>query len=181
MKPIRINESKQMSLQLTELVDLSIFSDERGDFYRVADAKWGNAEIQQVSISRNAQAGTLRGMHALLREANEYKFVTCLQGSVFDVVIDLRPESPQYLLVQQFKLSGSFKQTLVIPPGAVHGYLTLEQNTEILYSMSAEYDSKLEFGIRWNDPLLGITWPQSPDIVSEKDSNYTLLNEFPKL
>lgn len=170
-----------MDLKLTELVELNVFSDSRGEFFRVADAKWGSSSIQQVSISRNLQPATLRGMHALERKANEYKFVTCLQGSVFDVVVDLRPESPQYLSIQEFELSGINRQTLVIPPGAAHGYLTLESNTVIMYSMSAEYDPKLEFGIRWNDPLLQINWPLIPKNISEKDSNYKLLSKLPKL
>lgn len=107
--------------------------------------------------------------------------VTCIQGSISDFVVDLRPESPDYLIVQNFTLSEKNSGTLLIPPGCVHGYITLEPDTRVMYSMSALYSPEAEVGFLWNDPYLGIEWPMQPSIISERDSGFAPLESKPEL
>ena len=162
-------------------IDLNEFKDSRGSFIRLADSDWGIPSFEQVSLSKNIHTGTLRGMHAMTREKNEYKLVTCISGKMLDVIIDCRPESPDYLVVNYFELDGEESKTIVIPPGCIHGFMTLEPRTNVIYTMSAHYDPSEEIGIRWDDPFLGIKWPSSVENISDKDNNFKLLEKSPAL
>ena len=159
-------------------------TDERGGFVRVLDnvkdALQGSS-LSQVSLSTNTLSGTLRGFHALARSALEWKAVSCVRGEVFDVLLDCRPESTSYMRSQSRTLSSDVPGTLIIPPGVAHAYLTLRDNSWVLYGMSSPYDERLEIGFRWNDPLLGISWPTVPKVLSVKDQTWPLLTEAPRL
>lgn len=164
-----------------QLIETTAHADNRGTFVRLMDINWGSDAISQVSLSTNPHAGTLRGMHGMIRAAREFKAVTCLTGSMLDVVIDLRPESDEYLQVNYFELSGENRATIVIPPGCIHGFMTLQAETEVLYCMSAPFDSQHEVGFRWDDPSLGIAWPTTPAVISKRDSEFSLAKTRPEL
>lgn len=154
--------------------------DGRGSWQRV----WDPARLpttqkdlvaEQISISTNPNTGTLRGMHYLEEQAQEWKSVVCLQGSVQDVVVDMRQESQTFRSHQSFHLEGQSNDGVLIPPGCAHGFLTLEPKTILLYIMSAPYDSSLERALRWDDPTLGIAWDLEPKVISDRDQSHSLL------
>lgn len=154
--------------------------DKRGRWQRVWDASrlsssqnCGSAE--QISLSTNPLKGTLRGLHFLDESVQEWKSVVCVQGSVQDVVVDMRESSASFRSHQSFNLLGKNNDGIHIPPGCAHGFLTLEANTILLYVMSAPYDSSRELALRWDDPSLGISWAIKPQLISEKDKGHTLL------
>jgi len=114
-------------------------------------------------------------MHYLEEQAQEWKSVVCLQGSVQDVVVDMREESQTFRSHQSFHLEGQSNDGVLIPPGCAHGFLTLEPNTILLYIMSVPYDSSLERALRWDDPTLGISWDLVPKVISDKDQGHSPL------
>ena len=186
MGPAEERRTKPVAAEILGLARQSHteYVDERGTFVRLLDDALGatnGSPICQLSLSANSQAGTLRGMHALLREATEWKAVSCIRGSILDVCIDCREESPTYRQVVMQELAGLRPQSLTIPPGVLHGYITLSTDAWVLYGMTAEYDPNLEYGVRWDDPLLGIDWPISPTVVSTKDQSWPILTEPPVL
>lgn len=164
-----------------QLREITASEDQRGTFARLMDIDWGFEPISQVSISTNTHIGTLRGMHGMVRSAKEFKAVTCLSGSMLDVVVDLRPESDDYLKPNYFELNGIHRTTVLIPPGCIHGFITLQEHTEVLYCMSAPFDSRCEVGFRWDDPLLAIRWPTEPAVISRRDREFHLLHTRPAL
>lgn len=159
-------------------------TDERGGFVKllhdVNDALNG-CSLAQVSLSTNIARGTLRGFHALARSAVEWKAVSCVRGEVLDVLFDCRPESSTYMSSETRTLSHYQPGTLIIPPGVAHAYLTLCDDSWVVYGMSCPYDPSLEVGFRWNDPVLGVTWPTVPSVLSAKDAAWPLLTEAPRL
>lgn len=151
--------------------------DERGYFART----WCQHEFEanglkpswvQSNMSGNHRKGTLRGMHYQTAPHEEIKLVRCTSGSLYDVIIDLRRHSPTYLQHIGVELSSSNLKMLYIPEGIAHGYQTLEDETEVLYLMTAFYAPESARGVRWNDPLFGIRWPEDPRIISERDQTY---------
>ena len=168
-----------MKISETELagayvVELEAVEDERGYFARTycrkEFAEFGlNTEIAQCSLSYNARRGTLRGMHYQVEPAAETKLVQCMCGSLYDVIIDLRPQSETYCHWFGIELSADKRSLLYIPEGFAHGFQTLEDNTTIYYQISAFYDPQYAQGVRWNDPAFGIKWPLANPIMSEKD------------
>ena len=104
-----------------------------------------------------------------------------MQGAISDFIIDLRPESPDYMKVLSFELDAKTPGSLLIPPGCAHGYVTREPETRVLYSMSSLYNAGTEVGYLWNDPILGIDWPIEPKVISERDLEFDLLTGNPKL
>lgn len=155
--------------------------DIRGSFLRTFDSEWCGSDIKQVSLSSNLKSLTLRGMHGMQLSAGEHKLVTCVDGQVLDVVVDIRPGSKLYLKPQYFLMDSTSPIALLIPPGHLHGFLTLKDNSSILYAMTSKYNSQLEIGMRWDDPLLEIQWPGVPKTISERDRNFPFLSEAPKL
>lgn len=166
---------------MARLITSPKHEDNRGSFNRLVDVLWDVPPTLQVSRTISTSANTLRGMHSCLRECDEFKIVSCLSGSIQDVIIDLRPESTEYKKVQYFELSGEDTSSLIIPPGYLHGYITREANTSVLYAMSALYQPEKEVEYRWDDPILGIKWDLEAKVISVRDQNIDLLNEFPKL
>jgi dTDP-4-dehydrorhamnose 3,5-epimerase len=163
------------------LVDLETQGDERGFFARLFCAiefeKHGlESNVIQANDSFSSETGTLRGMHYQLPPFEETKLVRCIRGSVYDAILDLRPDSPTFGESFGTTLSAENRQMLYVPRGFAHGFLTLEPDTEILYLVSAPYSPFHERGIRWNDPRFQINWPFEPSLVSEKDRSHPDFN-----
>ncbi len=160
------------------IVELEPFADERGYFARAWCADEMTAEgvenhIAQVNMSRSNQAGTIRGLHWRPDPYPEAKFVRCIAGRIFDVCVDVRPESPTFLRWVGVELSPENRLALSVPAGCAHAYQALEDNSEVLYTASAPFVPGVEIGARWNDPSFGIEWPiKESVIVSEKDQNW---------
>ena len=133
--------------------------------------------IIQSSISSNSKKGTIRGLHHLIPPHEERKLVTCTHGSMFDVLVDLRKDSPTHLQWVSIALSADSWKTVYVPPGVAHGFQTLEDNTIVFYQISINYDAKFLRGVRWDDPTFGIKWPLPVSIINARDSNYPF---FPK-
>ena len=152
--------------------------DERGFFARTwcqreFEAHGLNGKLVQCSISFNKSKGTLRGVHYQAAPCEEAKLVRCTAGSIYDVIIDLRPSSPMFKHHIGEILTAHNRRMLYVPEGFAHGFLTLEDNTEVFYQMSEFYSADLARGVRWNDPAFGIVWPLSPTVISEQDQNYS--------
>jgi dTDP-4-dehydrorhamnose 3,5-epimerase len=151
--------------------------DERGFFARTwcrdEFAAHGIAiEMVQASVSHNRAAGTLRGLHFARAPASEAKLVRCERGRIFDVVVDLRPQSPSYLMhVEQF-LDADEGTALYLPPGLAHGFQTLVDDSTVCYMMSEAYRPDLADGVRYDDRALGIRWPMAVSVIAERDRGY---------
>jgi len=159
------------------LVDLDRNEDERGFFARSWDgrefeARGLNPLIAQCSISFNLRKGTLRGMHYQVKPFEEAKLVRCTRGSLHDVIVDLRPGSPTYAKSLGVLLSAENRRMLYVPEGFAHGFLTLEDATEVFYQISELYAPESQRGFRWNDPAFGIAWPAKVRVISERDRTY---------
>jgi len=114
----------------------------------------------------------LRGVHYQASPYPEAKLVRCTKGALYDVALDLRPDSPTYLRSAGAELTAVNHRALYIPEGCAHGFLTLEENTEALYQMSEFYHPETARGVRWNDPAFGIVWPGVVEVISERDRNF---------
>ena len=154
-------------------VRLHRHEDARGSFARLFDrdifAAHGVPPFVQQSLSATRLRGTLRGLHFQHPPHAEVKFVRCVRGAIFDVIADLRPDSPTHLRWQGFFLSPDSDLALCIPEGCAHGFLTLTDECDILYQMSAAFAPDHADGVRYDDPALGIVWPQPVGLVAEKD------------
>jgi dTDP-4-dehydrorhamnose 3,5-epimerase len=152
-------------------------SDERGFFARTwcrdeFAAKGLDSQLVQCSLSYNTTKGTLRGMHFQAAPYAETKLVRCNQGAIYDVVLDLRPESTAYRRWVGVRLTAEERNALYIPKGCAHGFLTLEDDTEVFYQMSEFYNAESARGLRWNDPAFAIVWPANVAVISARDANY---------
>ena len=141
----------------------------------LADAGIG-FEIAQTNASVNPKAGTMRGMHCQVAPIAKRKLVRCVRGSVYDVIIDMRPESPTYRQHFGIELSAANMKMLFIPQNCFHGFLTLEDDTELHYMVDNYYTPEHGRGLRYDDPALGIEWPRSIDVISEQDRAWPLLD-----
>jgi len=128
------------------------------------------AAAVQASVSYNIRAGTVRGMHFQWPPSQEGKLVRCLRGRLFDVLIDLRPDSVSYLQHQAVDLDQDNRTAVFIPAGIAHGFQTLADETEVLYQMTDFYLPELQCGYRWNDPQFGISWPLPATVISDRDA-----------
>jgi dTDP-4-dehydrorhamnose 3,5-epimerase len=131
-----------------------------------------NSKLVQCNVSFNIRKGTLRGMHYQEAPKGEAKLVRCTAGSVYDVVIDLRPESPMFRHWIAVVLTAANRNMIYIPEGCAHGFLTLENETEVFYQMSSFYDAGSARGVRWNDPAFQIVWPETVEVISDRDRTY---------
>ena len=159
------------------VVDIEPLEDERGFFARSFCAEEFAARgltdsFVQTNIAFNAARGTLRGMHYQAAPKPEPKLVRCSRGALFDVAVDLRPDSPAYGRWTGHELSAANHRALHIPEGCAHGLLTLEDHTEVTYLMGAAYDPHVARGVRWDDPAFAIEWPFAPLVISERDAAY---------
>lgn len=156
------------------LIDPEPVRDERGMFMRT----WCQREFEahglpiawvQFSVSVNIQRGTMRGLHYQSAPHEEVKLVRCTVGTIYDVIVDLRPESPTYRQHIGITLSADNRRAVYIPKCCAHGFLTLQDDSQVSYHMSEFYEPASSRGIRWDDPILNIKWPEPILIVSEKD------------
>lgn len=129
----------------------------------------------QCNTSWNAGKGTVRGLHYQLPPSSEVKLVRCTAGALWDVIVDLRPNSPTYFQHAGIELTATNRLALYIPEMFAHGFQTLEEGTEVFYQMSEFYAPKLARGIRYDDPKLGIQWPLPITSISDHDLSWTLL------
>ncbi|MEK3789565.1 dTDP-4-dehydrorhamnose 3,5-epimerase [Paenibacillus sp. FSL K6-1230] len=169
----------ELALKGAYLLEIEPVEDERGFFARSWCAKeFGELGLTtnfvQSNISYNRYKGILRGMHYQEAPYEEAKLVRCVIGSIYDVIVDLRPDSPTYKKWIYIELSQNNRYSLYIPKGFAHGFQTLQDHTEILYQMSEFYHSQSGRGILWNDPQFGIQWPIKNPLLSKKDQNYSL-------
>ena len=150
--------------------------DERGSFARLYCPQEFAAHgipfaSTQINLSTNPKRHTLRGMHYQSPFA-EAKFVYAVRGRAFDAIVDLRPESPAYKKWAEVELGADALVAIFIPEGCAHGFLTLEDDTALLYQMGRPFVPGYDRGVRWNDPAFGIAWPATPAVISERDANY---------
>jgi dTDP-4-dehydrorhamnose 3,5-epimerase len=163
------------------LVDLKLLEDDRGFFARAfcrqefVDAGL-EPLVEQANISYNHKAGTLRGFHYQLEPNAETKLIRCYRGAIYDVIVDLRQESPTYLQWFGAELSEDNRTAMYVPRLFAHAYLTLTDAAEVIYQVSTPYTPGAERGLRWDDPALAVDWPIPPAIVSEKDAAWPLLS-----
>jgi dTDP-4-dehydrorhamnose 3,5-epimerase len=159
------------------LIQLEPVRDNRGFFARtfcVEEFASRNLEIKypQHSISYSTHTGTLRGMHYQSAPHFEVKLVRCVRGTIWDVIIDIRPASPTYLKWQAFELSSGNNYQLYIPKGFAHGFQTLSDDVEVNYLISEAFEPRSARGIRHDDPTFGIAWPLPVTEISEKDLHW---------
>lgn len=162
------------------MIDTEPRSDSRGYFARAwcRDEFKQNgllSEYVQANLSHNTGKGILRGMHYQRAPHAEVKLVRCVRGAIYDVIIDLRVGSPTYMGWEGFELSAENARSLYVPAGYAHGYLTLEDDSDVLYQVSYPFTPQAEGGIRYNDPKIGIKWPAEVQKISEKDLAWPLL------
>jgi len=171
-----------LPIDAAALIEAEPFEDHRGLFARFFCARelaqlFGERQIVNVNFSRTHQAGAVRGMHFQFPPHQEMKLVRCLRGAVFDVLIDLRPESPTFLKWHGEVLSAANLKMLCLPEGFAHGFQALEPDSEVLYLTTAFYAADAEGGLRYDDPALGIEWPLEVTEVSRKDASHPLLKQ----
>ena len=161
------------------VVEIEPLRDERGLFARTFDreqfAEHGLAsDVVQSSVSYNARAGTLRGLHYQAEPHAEEKLVRCVRGAILDVIVDLRTDSPTYCGWFGVELDQESRRALYIPKGMAHGFQTLTADAEVLYQMSTPYVPGAGRGVRWDDPAFGIRWPDPEDerTLSGRDRDY---------
>lgn len=159
------------------LVEIEPAEDERGFFARTwcreEFVRRGLADsLAQCSISWNRRRGTLRGMHWQAPPHAEAKLVRCTRGAAYDVIVDLREGSGTRLRWFAVELSAENRRALYVPPGFAHGFLTLADDTEMLYQISVPQHPESARGFRWNDPAVGIVWPEAPAVVAARDRDY---------
>jgi dTDP-4-dehydrorhamnose 3,5-epimerase len=159
------------------VIELQKHEDKRGFFARAwcqkeFEAHGLNQRMVQCNVSFNKVKGTLRGMHYQVPPCAEAKLVRCTQGTIYDVIIDLRRESPTYKQHLSEVLSSNNYKALFIPEGFAHGFQTLEDNSEVFYQMSGFYSPEHQRGLRYDDPAFEISWPIEATIISDRDRNY---------
>ncbi|GAC1600222.1 MAG: dTDP-4-dehydrorhamnose 3,5-epimerase [Hymenobacter sp.] len=159
------------------IIDMDRLVDDRGFFAR----SWCEDEFtahgiamppRQANLSFNPRKGTLRGMHYQLPPHEETKLVRCSRGAILDVIVDLRTESPTFGHWLGVELTADNFRMLFVPGRFAHGFLTLADNTDVCYQVSAKYAPGAERGLRWNDPAFGIHWPFEPTLISDKDRRH---------
>jgi len=167
---------KKQQIKDVFLLEAECHRDERGLFRRhycekELKEKGIDFSVKQGNVSENSKKHTIRGFHYQLTPSKESKIISCISGSVFNVVIDLRKNSPTFLQYQEFNISASDRESLYIPVGCANAFLTLEVNTWIHYYMN-DFFTTDSLGFRYDDPAFAINWPVKPEHMSEKDRNY---------
>lgn len=164
------------------IIEPEKINDQRGSFARV----WCRRELEQhglkgdlaqSNIGFSYRKGTLRGLHFQRAPHQEVKIVRCTRGSMFDVVVDLRPESPTYKRWFGVELNDENRRMIYVPEGFAQGYMTLADNTEMNYHTSEFYSADAASGVRYDDPVIGIRWPLAVTVISEQDRNWPLIGQ----
>lgn len=161
------------------IIDIARLEDERGFFGRsYAKEEFEkynlNVNVVQANVSHNKKKGTLRGLHMQLAPFEETKLVRCTRGAIYDVIVDLRSDSPTFCQWIGVELTEDSFRMLYVPEGFAHGFVTLQDNTDVAYQVTKEYTPGAERGYRWNDPAFGIVLPIEPVIISERDRSHPL-------
>jgi dTDP-4-dehydrorhamnose 3,5-epimerase len=160
------------------LIDVERFEDERGFFAEgwkqdEAEKHGIHAVFNRSNISYNRKAGTLRGLHAQREPYAEAKLVRCPRGAIFDVIVDIRPDSPTYLQWDSAVLDAENRRMLYLAPGFLHGFQTLADDTEVFYQVAGTYRPDMEIGARFDDPAFNIRWPEAGErTLSPKDQQW---------
>lgn len=159
------------------LIDIEPLRDERGFFARTwcqreLSARGLSTDIAQESISCSRGRATMRGLHFQRSPHDEVKIVRCIHGAIFDVIVDIRPDLPTFRKWQGFELTQESRRALYVPSGCAHGFLTLADETEVSYLISAFYVPEAAAGYRYNDPAFGIAWPLPVNVISERDLSW---------
>jgi dTDP-4-dehydrorhamnose 3,5-epimerase len=168
---------EQTTLKGAFVVEIEPRPDERGFFARTfCEREFAEhglpARFPQCNLSRNTRGGTLRGMHYQAAPLREAKLVRCVSGAIWDVIVDLRPQSPTRFGSVGVELSADNARALFVPEGFAHGFLTLQDNSDVFYQMSEFYRPDGARGLRWNDPFFDLRWPSAPRVISERDASY---------
>ncbi|HMO83455.1 MAG TPA: dTDP-4-dehydrorhamnose 3,5-epimerase [Lacipirellulaceae bacterium] len=156
------------------VIDLERFTDERGYFARTFCRKEFAAHgldplVAQSATSFTARRGTLRGLHFQRPPHAEAKLVRCVRGAIWDVAVDLRPDSPTFKRWVATELNAAAQRSHYLPTGCAHGFITLTDDVEVCYQMSAHHEPAAATGVRWDDPAFAIAWPFAPLLLSERD------------
>lgn len=164
------------------ILDLELREDPRGFFARTFCMKEFEAHglkptVAQCNLSYNHKAGTLRGMHYQIAPATETKLIRCTRGAIYDVIIDMRPDSPTYKQHIGVELTEDNRRALYVPDMFAHGYQALTDGAEVVYQVGEFYTPGYERGLRYNDPAFGIEWPMPVSVISEKDAAWALFDE----
>ncbi|WP_310422409.1 dTDP-4-dehydrorhamnose 3,5-epimerase [Chamaesiphon sp. VAR_48_metabat_135_sub] len=159
------------------LIEIQPIADERGFFSRTFCTKEFSqhgleTNFHQCNVSFTSQRGTIRGMHYQVAPETETKLVRCTRGAIYDVILDLRPESSTFKQWVAAELTADNHQMFYIPPGCAHGLQTLVDDTEVFYQMSGVYNADSARGVRWNDPAFGIEMPLAVTIINQRDRDY---------
>ena len=166
---------RRLDIPEVVLVEPQVFADARGFFletYKQSDfAAFADAVFVQENHSKS-QRRTLRGLHFQLGRHAQGKLVRAVAGEIFDVAVDVRPESPTRGKWVSAVLSAENQRMLYIPPWCAHGFCVLSETADVIYKMTTEYAPAHEAGVMWNDPALAITWPISSPLVSERDQKW---------
>jgi len=164
------------------LVEPKIYHDDRGFFIEeFKESAFTKAGITDRFVQDNhscSSRGVLRGLHFQLPPFAQAKLVRVIKGAIWDVVVDIRPDSSTYLKWYNVELSAENRLMIYVPVGFAHGFYTMSEEAELIYKCSAEYDKASESGLRWNDPDLGITWPKGDYVVSEKDARLPFVKDM---
>lgn len=163
------------------IVDLDKKDDDRGFFARAFCSREFEEhglrpQVVQANMSYNHKKGTVRGMHYQVSPASEPKFIRCISGAIWDVIIDMRPDSPTYLQHIGVELSAENRRAIYVPDMFAHGNQALTDGAELLYLVGEFYTAGCERGVRFDDPVIGIEWPLPVTVISEKDQSWPLLD-----
>lgn len=170
-------EFTKTPLEGAHLINLTQHGDERGFFARLFcreefKSHGLNPDILQANNSYSTVKGTLRGLHYQLPPKGETKLIRCILGTIYDVIVDIRPHSKTFGQHFGATLSQDNRQMMYVPRGFAHGFLTLTDHSEVIYFVSESYSKELERGIRWDDPKFKIAWPEKPRLISERDKSH---------
>jgi dTDP-4-dehydrorhamnose 3,5-epimerase len=162
------------------VIDLERLEDQRGFFARSwCEREFAGHHLEtkwvQANISYNKKKGTLRGMHFQVSPHEEEKLVRCIRGKLFDVIVDFRQGSDTFKKWFGVELSAENRRMIYIPKGFAHGFVTMDDDTEVFYLMSEFYAPGYGRGIRWDDPAIGIIWPEKITVISDQDKNYSII------
>ncbi len=176
---------REEKLRGAYIIEPELIEDERGFFARTWSqeefaARGLNPKVVQCNSSFNRQRGTLRGMHYQIPPHSEVKLVRCTAGAIYDVIIDLREDSPTRSQWIGVELSARNRLMAYVPEGFAHGFQTLEDETEVFYQVSAYYHQESARGVRWDDPAFGIDWPLEISVISERDRSHPFLDATQK-
>lgn len=167
----------ETSLAGAYIIELEPIKDERGFFARTWCAKEFeehglSSDLKQCNLSYNIKCGTIRGLHYQIAPYREVKLVSCISGSIYDVIVDLRKDSPTFLQWQAFELSDHNRRMIYIPEGFAHGFQTLQDDTSVFYQMGEFYHQECARGLRWDDSVFSIEWPIRNMIISKQDTEW---------